>query len=183
MTDHRSRTDVPPRLGAWATAPGFVSAATTAVDDPSGVIAALNEVSAALRLTALRCEREYLTARHVRCAPLAAAALAHAHDVHGHSARIGARIAVLGGVSDPPADALPDAGPAPVDADDTLRAVIAADLAAMRATVDRCREISATVARYDPATRQLLDDLARGETARAEELAQVSAPIAPRAAH
>ena len=182
MNDQQSQPDVAMRHCVRAPGRGFAPGPTAGAG-PTSAIAALNDVLAALRMTELRCEREYLMARHLRCPPLAAAALEHAHDVCAHSAAIGVRIRGLGGAVRPPPDASLDAVPAARDGRDVLRAVIAADLAAMRATVDQYREIAAAIARHDPASYRLLDNLISGEIARTEELAELPARVAPRAAH
>ena len=179
MNNRALLTDAKPRQRDSLPRSEVINTAATA----GTAIEVLNQVLATTRVIASRCEREYYMALRFHSPPLAAAALEHANDVCRHTQRVGERIRELGGTIDSPAGVSLAAGSDKAQTDDLLIAVIADDLAAVRAALDSYRERASFFARFDAPTHRLLEDIISDENARAGDLSVLFGEIVARPAH
>ena len=143
----------------------------------------LNRGLQLVRVTALRCKREYHTALRLHSPHLAAAALEHANDTGGHAHRIRERISELGGEAEPLVDVSLPLQRTELQARNPLAAVIADDLSSVRATLDGYREIAAFFESFDPSTCRLMTQIIDGENERADDLVALLAEASAHPTH
>lgn len=134
------------------------------------LVVLLNGALATELVGALRNKRHHFTAQGVASPHLVAALAAHAARGLMHADRLAGRIVQLGGRPDFDPDSLRQRSQAAYDAQLTLPAMIAADLAAEHLLIESYGKMVHLIRNRDPGTRRLLETLRADKQRHAEQL-------------
>ena len=173
MNQDVSRGDIPSGRGEPSAGRAALAGERGAGDDVATTVNVLNQALTIAHITVLRCKRQYRIALRHHSPPLAAAALEHSNGAKEHVGRVTERIVQLGGKPNASPDALPHRSRIDRYESDPVIAVISEHLLASRDAVESYREFTAFFASFDPATHQLIEEIAAGEQARGNDLAHL----------
>jgi hypothetical protein len=138
--------------------------------DAAAIVTALNKALAIARSVALRCERQYLSALRSHFPPLAAVSLCHAYEARAHAHAISAYIGELGGNPNTLLEwSVPSVQSDLLDGNSRVAAIseVRADACA---AIEGYRQIVASLVRFDPTTKDLVELILASEQKRASVL-------------
>lgn len=141
--------------------------------DREAVIKLLNEALATELVCVLRYKRHYFMADGIHADPVKAEFLAHANEEMLHADRIAARIIQLRGEPNFSPDGLAARSHAEYAAGGSLKEMIQEDLIAERIAIESYREMVGYLAKKDPTTRRMLEEILASEEEHADDLSSL----------
>jgi bacterioferritin len=141
--------------------------------DREAVIQLLNEALATELVCVLRYKRHYFMADGIHADPVKAEFLAHANEEMLHADRIAARIIQLRGEPNFSPDGLAARSHAEYAAGGSLKEMIQEDLIAERIAIESYREMVGYLAKKDPTTRRMLEEILASEEEHADDLSSL----------
>lgn len=141
--------------------------------DREAVIKLLNEALATELVCVLRYKRHYFMAAGIHATSVAAEFLEHANEEMLHADRIAERIVQLRGEPNFSPDGLAGRSHAEYVEGGTLREMIKEDLIAERIAIESYREMVGYLAKQDPTTRRMLEEILASEEQHADDLSSL----------
>jgi bacterioferritin len=141
--------------------------------DRKAVIKMLNEALATELVCVLRYKRHYFMAAGIHSESVKAEFLAHANEEMLHADRIAGRIIQLRGEPNFSPDGLAARSHAEYVEGGTLKEMIKEDLIAERVAIESYREMVGYLAKEDPTTRRMLEEILASEEEHADDLSSL----------
>lgn len=141
--------------------------------DRTAVIKLLNEALATEMVCVLRYKRHYFMATGIHSESVKAEFLEHANEEMLHADRIAARIIQLRGEPNFSPDGLAERSHAEYVEGGTLKEMIKEDLIAERIAIESYREMVGYLAKKDPTTRRMLEEILASEEEHADDLSSL----------